>query len=115
MRSYDLIDMYKQRNGLTSDYRAAEALKISRAEISLVKSGRPLSEKVALEIAQKLGIPESDVMVIIAAEKSKTEEGRKALLSLSKLQKEAGRATVKLLITLPFLSILGQSLYIMLN
>lgn len=107
MRSYDLIGMFKQRNGLTSDYKAAEALNISRAEISLCKSGRTLSEEVALEIAHRLGIDESEVMVLLAAERCKTEEGKKALMSLSKLQKQAGRVTANMLFLLPFPALVG--------
>ncbi|WP_297811148.1 hypothetical protein [uncultured Methylophaga sp.] len=108
MRSYDLITMFKQRNGLKSDYKAAQALNISRAEVSLCKSGRTLSEDVALDIAQRLGIPESDVMALLASERCKTEHGREVLLSMSNLQKQAGRATAKLLFPLSFFALVVQ-------
>ena len=108
MRSYDFVEMYKENKHLPSDYRAAKELGVSRAMISLFKGGRPLNEEIALKIADELGIEPSEILVVVAAEKSKSEEAKKAFMSLSKLQKQAGRATANLLFPLSFFAFAVQ-------
>jgi len=115
MRSYDFIEMFKKHNDLASDYKAAKELGITRQSISLYKNGRPIDEDLALPIAESLGIEPSEILIVIAGERSKSPKARKAWAKLAKLTKQSGKATTKLLITLPFSFILIQYLYIMLN
>ncbi len=113
MRSYNFIEMYKEKNNLPSDYRASKELGVTRASISLYKNGRPLDEDLALKIAESIDIDVSEILYIIRAEKAKDEMTRKAWLKLSKLSKQSGRATANLLILNSFISFLGVIFYIL--
>jgi len=112
MRSYDFIKMYKEKNNLPSDYKTAQMLGITRQSISLYKHGRPIDEDLALPIAESLGINPSEILIVLAEEKSKSAEAKKAWKMLSKLSKEAGSISTKLLFLLPFLSLMvANSIY----
>lgn len=90
MKSYDFIEMYKEKNNLPSDYKASQKLGISRQAISNYKNGRPLDEDLALPIAESLEIEPSEILYIINSEKGKTVEIRKAWKMLSKLSSQKG-------------------------
>jgi len=112
MRSYDFIKMYKEKNNLPSDYKTAQMLGITRQSISLYKHGRPIDEDLALPIAESLGINPSEILIVLAEEKSKSPEAKKAWKMLSKLSKEEGSISTKLLFLLPFLSLMvANSIY----
>lgn len=102
MKSYSYVEMYKEKKGLGSDYKASIELGISRAAMSNYKNGRPLDEDLALQIAEVLGIEPAEILYTIAAEKSRRPEARRKWAMLSKLSKESGRATANLLFLLPF-------------
>jgi len=98
MKSYEFIEMFKEKNELPSDYSAAKSLGVSRAAMSNYKNGRPLDEDLALELAESLSINVSDILYIIRSEKAKDDKHKKAWLKLAKMSKEAGKATPNLLI-----------------
>jgi predicted transcriptional regulator len=41
MKSYEFVEMFKEKNHLPSDYKAAQVLQISRSAMSNYKNGRP--------------------------------------------------------------------------
>lgn len=106
MKSYDFVQMYKEKNNLPSDYQAAKALNITRGAMSNYKHGRPLDDDLALPIAQSLGIEPSEILYVIRAEKAKDIEHKKAWSRLAKMTKQAAYATTNLLIPLSIFMIL---------
>jgi len=106
MSSYNWIEKFKEINKLTSDYQAAKKLGISLQAISNYKHKKPMKDEIAIEIAESLNIEASEILVSIQAEKSKNPEVKKAWERLSKMTKQSGKATTKLLIIIPFLSYL---------
>lgn len=95
MKSYQFIEMFKEKNHLPSDYVAAKELSISRAAMSNYKNGRPLDDDLALKLAESLNIEVSEILYIIKAEKAKDEMTRKAWLKLSKLAKQSGNLSIQ--------------------
>lgn len=102
MRSYEFIEMYKEKNNLGSDYRVSKELGVTRQSISLYKNGRPIDEDLALPIAESLGIEPSKILYIIAGEKSRKPEAKKAW---DKLSRQAGMISLKALLVLPLLAL----------
>jgi predicted transcriptional regulator len=79
----DYLDEMKAKHGMPSDYAAAKALGVSRASISLYRTGKNQFDNfTAAKVADLLGV---DVLEIIAAvnhERSKDDERRAFWLSL---------------------------------
>lgn len=113
MRSYDYLEMYKEKNNLRSDYMVAGALHISRQAMSNYKNGRPLDEELAMRVADSIGVKQSEIFAVIAAERCRTPAARKALMRLAELSKQSGRATANLLILNSFISFVGVIFYIL--
>jgi plasmid maintenance system antidote protein VapI len=84
--SYSLIEMYKEKLGITSDNKAAKELQgMSSGRLSEIKSGeRFLTEEQALTIAKECNLNPEWVLVNLAAETSKSEACKPIWANLAK-------------------------------
>ncbi len=84
--SYSLIEMYKEKLGITSDNKAAKELQgMSSGRLSEIKSGeRFLTEEQALTIAKACNLNPEWVLVNLAAETSKSEACKPIWSNLAK-------------------------------
>lgn len=72
-----LLDAYKERFGIPSDYALAQRWRISQNSIrSMRLTG--VSEERALHIATETGKPEGEVMALLRAERAKSPEVKAA-------------------------------------
>ena len=106
MRSYDYLEMFKEKNNLRSDYMVAGALHISRQAMSNYKNGRPLDEELAMRVADNIGVSQSEIFAVIAAERCRTPAAKKALFKLAQMSKQTGAVATNLLIANSFISFL---------
>jgi plasmid maintenance system antidote protein VapI len=84
--SYSLIEMYKEKLGITSDNKAAKELQgMSSGRLSEIKSGeRFLTEEQALKIANTCNLNPEWVLVNLAAETTKSEACKPIWSNLAK-------------------------------
>lgn len=84
--SYSLIEMYKEKLGITSDNKAAKELQgMSSGRLSEIKSGeRFLTEEQALTIANTCKLNPEWVLVNLAAETTKSEACKPIWSNLAK-------------------------------
>jgi hypothetical protein len=115
MNSEQYVDKIREFKGLDSDYKVCKLMGWPTNRTTRYRDGVTLDNEAARQVAEILEIPVWQVIADMEAERQKDPAKKKAWKMLSKMQKQAGRATAKLLITLPFLLVLVQSLYIMLN
>jgi|SRR5690606_22761004 len=60
------LDMVKERNGITSDYKLAEVLGVTRQAISQQRSGKQaMSVMSAVKVAEALKLPTQAVMAAV--------------------------------------------------
>lgn len=83
MKASDWIDRAKKQHGWTSDYKAAQELKITRSAMSEIRNGHTiaLGEDTALKVAEALGEPPEAVLLDQYAERTKSPAVRAALMS----------------------------------
>ena len=81
MTPYQWIDRLKATCGFDSDYKAAQALGITRAALSNYKAGKRASfeETVSLKLAKLIGEKPEVVLLDQFAEQAKTPAARAAL------------------------------------
>lgn len=86
MKAAEWIDRAKKANGWDSDYRAAQALGLSRNAISNYRGGlRPtFDEETSIKVAAALGERPEAVLLDQYAERTKTPEVRAALLDAAR-------------------------------
>lgn len=96
MKSFEFIEMFKQKNHLGSDYMAAKALGVTRQSISHYKNGRPLDDDLALPLAESLGIEPSEILYVIRAEKARDSNAKNKWLELAKSTSIAGAIALSL-------------------
>lgn len=86
--SVELIDLFKQKRGLTSDNKAAaEIPAMNSGNLSKIRNGadgRHLNEEQALFIAHECGLNPEWVLVHLAEEKAKSEEAKDIWCKLAK-------------------------------
>lgn len=77
MTPYELIQLYKDKKGLQSDYAASKELGITRAAVSMIKSGGGFGVETAWRIAETLDMNLAEVIAtceIASAERSRKDE-----------------------------------------
>ena len=80
MNSIQYLDAVQAKLGLASDYALSKALGISKQAISNYRSGRTaFDDRIALIVADKLGVEQGKVLIDIHIERSKSPEVRAAL------------------------------------
>jgi len=106
MNSYEYIEEVKRSNGLDTDYQAAKMLGWKPHKIYQYRDGQSMDNEAARQIAEILKIPVLSVIADMEAMRQKDPNKKKAWKMLSKMTKQSGRASAKLLLSLPFLSYL---------
>ncbi|MGF1740164.1 DUF3693 domain-containing protein [Vibrio profundum] len=80
-----ILDAYKQAKNYIQDKQIAHDLGISTQKISKIRNGeRHLTENEALFLAEQIGITEEEVLVYLAADKSKDHKAQKAWAKIAK-------------------------------
>lgn len=94
--SENLIDLFKEKKGLETDKDAGEAIpKMGKQNLYAVRKGKiHLTEEQALWIAEQCALDAAQVLVELAAEKSKTDTAKAVWSSLAKKLKAAASAAI---------------------
>lgn len=94
--SENLIDLFKEKNGLTTDKDAGEAIpKMGKQNLYAVRKGKiHLTEEQALWLAEQCQLDAAQVLVELAAERSKSTTAQAVWSSLAKKLKAAASAAV---------------------
>ncbi|NOI85002.1 DUF3693 domain-containing protein [Vibrio sp. 99K-1] len=80
-----LLDAYKEAQNYVQDKQIAHDLALSRQKISAIRSGaRYLTETEALFIAERIGLSEEEVLVYLAADRSKNHKAQQAWQNIAK-------------------------------
>ncbi|CAH7311107.1 conserved hypothetical protein [Vibrio chagasii] len=80
-----LLDAYKQAQNYVQDKQIAHDLGLSRQKISNIRQGvRYLTETEALFIAERIGLSEEEVLVYLAADRSKNHKAQMAWQNIAK-------------------------------
>ncbi|MEZ8340996.1 antirepressor [Vibrio lentus] len=80
-----LLDAYKQAQNYVQDKQIAHDLNISNQKISKIRNGeRYLTETEALFIAERIGLSEEEVLVYLAADRSKNHKAQMAWQNIAK-------------------------------
>jgi len=109
--SENLIDLFKEKKGLSTDKDAGEAIpKMGKQNLYAVRKGKiNLTEEQALWIAQHCALDCAQVLVQLAAEKSKSETAKAVWHDLAKkLKAMAVTAAIALILILSTGSGLNQ-------
>ena len=88
-----LLDLVKKRLGGISDYKAAAALDVKTATVSLWRTGKSaMGEANALRVAKTLGIDAGYVLACVQAERAKSDQVRAAWKRVAKHFKPPAKA-----------------------
>ncbi|MEZ8920608.1 DUF3693 domain-containing protein [Vibrio cyclitrophicus] len=80
-----LLDAYKEAQNYIQDKQIAHDLGLSRQKISNIRQGvRYLTETEALFIAERIGLSEEEVLVYLAADRSKNHKAQMAWQNIAK-------------------------------
>lgn len=94
--SNQLIDQYKSKFGIATDAEAAELIpEMNKGNLSKIRKGiegRHLNEMQALWIAQQCALDAAQVLVELAAERSKSESAKTVWTQLAKKLKATASA-----------------------
>ncbi|WP_057785649.1 DUF3693 domain-containing protein [Alishewanella sp. WH16-1] len=86
--SSELVDLLKNKKGLTSDNKAADAIPgMNSGNLSKIRKGlenRFLNDEQALYIANECGLNPEWVLVNLAAERTKSEDAKSAWANIAK-------------------------------
>jgi hypothetical protein len=75
MRTLDFIDAVKRHREISSDYACAQALGLTRAQLSRYRNGRDFfGDETAVKVADMLGLDAGYVMACIHAERASNPE-----------------------------------------
>ncbi|MCE7611952.1 DUF3693 domain-containing protein [Vibrio fluvialis] len=86
-----LLDAYKEAQKYVQDKQIAHDLGITPQKICKIRTGeRYLTETEALFLAEKIGISEEEVLVYLAADRSKNYKAQQAWANLAKKYKGLG-------------------------
>ncbi|HGS4757839.1 TPA: DUF3693 domain-containing protein [Vibrio parahaemolyticus] len=92
-----LLDAYKKAQNYVQDKQIAHDLGISNQKISKIRQGeRYLTENEALFIAEKIGLSEEEVLVYLAADKSKTYKAQQAWEKITKRFNGLGLSSISM-------------------
>ncbi|MBE3784876.1 hypothetical protein GSS20_26210 (plasmid) [Vibrio parahaemolyticus] len=93
-----LLDAYKKAQNYVQDKQIAHDLGISNQKISKIRQGeRYLTENEALFIAEKIGLSEEEVLVYLAADKSKTYKAQQAWEKITKKFNGLGLSSISMI------------------
>ena len=96
--SVELIDLFKEKRGLTSDNKAAaEIPAMNSGNLSKIRNGadgRHLNEEQALFIANECGLNPEWVLVHLAEEKAKSDEAKTVWANLAKKISRSATAAI---------------------
>lgn len=85
MYQEQILDAYKSAKNYIQDKQIAHDLGISTQKISKIRNGeRHLTENEALFLAEHIGMPEEEVLVYLAADRSKDHRAQRAWESIAK-------------------------------
>ena len=80
-----ILDAYKKAQNYIQDKQIAHDLNISNQKISKIRNGeRYLTENEALFLAEKIGLSEEEVLVYIAADRSKNYKAQMVWQNIAK-------------------------------
>ncbi|OEE69474.1 DUF3693 domain-containing protein [Vibrio genomosp. F6] len=80
-----ILDAYKKAQNYVQDKQIAHDLNISNQKISKIRNGeRYLTENEALFLAEKIGLSEEEVLVYLAADRSKNYQAQKVWKNITK-------------------------------
>lgn len=80
-----LLDAYKEAQNYVQDKQIAHDLGLSRQKISNIRQGvRYLTETEALFLAERIGLSEEEVLVYLAADRSKNHKAQMAWQNIAK-------------------------------
>ncbi|WP_135381412.1 DUF3693 domain-containing protein [Vibrio tasmaniensis] len=80
-----LLDAYKKVQNYVQDKQIAHDLNISNQKISKIRNGeRYLTETEALFLAERIGLSEEEVLVYLAADRSKNHKAQMAWQNIAK-------------------------------
>ncbi len=92
-----LLDAYKQAQNYIQDKQIAHDLGISTQKISKIRSGeRYLTENEALFMADKIGLPDEEVLVYLAADRSKDFRAQQAWETIAKKFNGLGLSSISM-------------------
>ena len=85
MYQEQILDAYKSAKNYIQDKQIAHDLGISTQKISKIRNGeRHLTENEALFLAEHIGMTEEEVLVYLAADRSKDHRAQRAWESIAK-------------------------------
>jgi transcriptional regulator with XRE-family HTH domain len=122
MKTSEYLDTAKKVNNLRSDNELARMMKWSKSQVNNYRHNRQVMDNdQALQIAEVLDIPVWNViadMQVQRAERQNNASKKKAWKKLAKLSKEAGTATVTMLLMVALITPIvftfaSDNLYIM--
>jgi hypothetical protein len=102
MKTVDFLDAVKTRHDIPSDYALAAFLGTSRQALSNHRNGRPLSDELALAVAQKLGVAPGYVLACVHAERATDDTLAKVWMGLAKAAKRSGAAAACAILSVAF-------------
>lgn len=95
----ELLDLVKERHGLTSDYALSQRLGLTRSVISAYRTKKwMLGEEPALKVASMLGLDPGYVLASIEAQRTHNEATRRAWEKTAERLKSYGVTAVLLLL-----------------
>lgn len=90
MKTYEYLDLVREKLHLPSDYALQKPLGISKTQLSNYRNGRDsLSDSMCLRIAEICGIDAAQVMLDAHLERSKTPEIRAAWEAMMRAYSQA--------------------------
>lgn len=93
-----LLDAYKQAKNYVQDKQIAHDLNITTQKISKIRSGeRYLTESEALLLAESIGLSEEEVLVYLAADRSKTFKAQQAWQNIAKKYNGLGFTAISII------------------
>lgn len=82
----DFLDAVKARHGLASDYQLSKFFGCTRGAISNYRMGKShLDEAAAMKVARALDLAPGYVLAAVAAERTKSEEVKRAWLKAARI------------------------------
>ena len=81
----DYLDLYKEKNNIESDYKLAKTLNVTRASISIIRSGGGVSQKTAVKLSEGTKEPLEVIWLASLAQKEQNPVFKEALENISKL------------------------------
>jgi len=113
MKTSEYLDLAKKTHGMRSDNELARSLNWSKSQVNNYRHNRQqMDNEAARKCAEFIDVPVWKIIADMEIQRAKDEPTRKAWKMLSKLSKEAGSISTKLLFLLPFLSLMvANSIY----